>query len=260
MPVVIDDADTCRTPIFLIGVHRSGTSLMRRVLNAHPSIACPPESYFLAHYAEMLADESIFGLSGMGYSREEARLALRRHAAHFHEAFRRAESKPRWADKTPQYVFALEKLRALFGPEARFILLFRDPYDVAASIFRRGWRLHDDHPDLMTNTARYVLAGQTRMREFADAYPDQVYMLRYESVTADPETSLRPLFSWLGEPWSDDVLKHHEKSHNFGTEDPIVRGLKGFVPSQENWRSLAAEDRTTLTSVLGDWHADYVGQ
>ena len=257
MPVVMDDIDVCPNPIFLIGVHRSGTSLMRRILNAHPSIACPPESYFLIHYAEMLADETIFGLSGMGYSREQAWVALRRQSAHFHEAFRLAEGKQRWADKTPQYVFALEKLRALFGDEAKFVLLFRDPYDVAASIFRRGWRLHDDHPDLMTNTARYVLAGQTRMREFATAHPGQVYILRYESLTANPETSLRSLFSWLGEPWSDDVLQHHEKSHNFGTEDPIVRGLKGFVPSQDNWHNLAAEDRTTLTSVLGHWRADY---
>lgn len=259
MPVVIDDADMCRNPIFLIGVHRSGTSLMRRVLNAHPSIACPPESYFLTHYAEMLADETIHGLSGMGYSHDEARLAIRRQASHFHEAFRLAEGKSRWADKTPQYVFVVEKLRDLFGDEAKFVLLFRDPYDVAASIFRRGWRLQDDHPDLMTNTAHYVLAGHTRMRAFAAEHADQVHMLRYENLTADPQASLRPLFSWLGEPWSDDVLAHHEKSHNFGTEDPVVRGLKGFVPSQETWRNLPAQEHAKLSDVLADWRAEYVG-
>jgi hypothetical protein len=101
-PVVIGDDDRCESPIFIVGAHRSGTSLVRRLFNSHREIACPPESFFIANYAAMLDDRFVgAGYEAFGYSAEEARADIARKASELHEAYRIATGKSIWADKTP---------------------------------------------------------------------------------------------------------------------------------------------------------------
>lgn len=114
-PIHVDvDDDACERPIMIIGTHRSGTSLLRRVVDSHPSVACPPESFFLTHYAAALDDPLTGdGLAGMGFEGEAAKAGIQRGAVFFHEAYRRAQGKARWADETPAYAERLPTLARL---------------------------------------------------------------------------------------------------------------------------------------------------
>src|SRR4051812_31229152 len=64
-------------PVFLIGCPRSGTTLLRMILDSHPNVACPPESFFLLDLEKMWSSEdAIKGLQEMGYEREHVRTKL----------------------------------------------------------------------------------------------------------------------------------------------------------------------------------------
>jgi len=239
-PVVLADDNACDDPIFLIGVHRSGTSLTRRMFNCHRSIACPPESFFLQHYAKLIRDEESFaGFKGMGFGREAALKELRRAAARFHEAFRQAEGKPRWADKTPQYVFCADELLEIFGTQARFIVIFRHPFDIVTSIYHRGWRKLDFSEDLFENTVRYVAEAHDRQLAFLTRHPKQAKPLFYEALCQAPEATLKPLLEWLAEPWDPQMLDFAGGQHNRGIEDPVVLGMQTIEVNSGTWGTLS---------------------
>lgn len=250
--VVQGSTDSCQSPIFIVGTHRSGTSLLRRVLDSHHNIACPPESYWLAHYTHILGDQLAFdGLWNLGFDRKEAVEGLRQGAAHFHEAYRRAKGKQRWADKTPQYAEHLDTLRTLFGLEARFIFIFRHPMDVAFSVWKRGWCFGEKTDDDVADCARYVAASGQRQLTFLKAHPDACHIIYYDQLTRDPESTLRRLCaSFLNEPWDARMLEHHQVPHDFGCEDPIVRGTRGFRGSFANWHEWSPSQVNRAADVL----------
>jgi hypothetical protein len=80
-------------PIFIIGVHRSGTTLLRLVIDSHSRIAVPRESVFLLPLSEMLRDETAFvGLEGMGFEAKHVMLKLREFSDYFFNSYAAARA------------------------------------------------------------------------------------------------------------------------------------------------------------------------
>ncbi len=257
---VILDGSTdagCADPIFIVGTHRSGTSLVRRILDSHKNIACPPESYFLVSYSEMLQNkEVLLGLENLGFSGAEVTKAMRKSAAYFHEAYRRAKGKSRWADKTPQYVFHLNELFELFGQGAKFVFVFRHPLDVACSLWGRGWVFWDESGDRLGDVCRYVKDSMARQMDFLRQNPDKCFVVYYDALVERPESELRALMEFLAEPWDPVLLRHHEMHHDFGIEDPISRGTRGFNGSYMNWKSWTNDQLVKATGILEETISD----
>jgi sulfotransferase family protein len=250
--VLLDESELCDEPIFLIGTGRSGTSLCRRILDSHSRIACPPETHFLKHFAAMVRDEESFqGLDGLGYSsRPEALQLIRRWSSRYHEAYRMARGKARWADQTPQYVPIVPELETIFGPSARYIMLYRHPLDVAYSwLAARSLLGHYDN-ELLVDRALYVASDIATQLAFTSEHPDRCFRLDYELLVNAPEQTLRPMFEFLGEPWEPEVLRFYEFDHNFGTEDYTVAGTRGFIRSQGNWRGLTDAQLEAILPIL----------
>ena len=142
---------------FVVGVGRSGTTLLRLMLDAHPALTIPPETHFAPELIsaagkrrakpERLAEIVVsqrqwgdFGLDATELRRRfealdplDAGAALRA----FYGLYAERAGKPRWGDKTPIYVEHMREIGAAL-PEARFIHLIRDGRDVALSRIRRA--------------------------------------------------------------------------------------------------------------------------
>jgi hypothetical protein len=194
-------------PIFLVGCQRSGTTMLRLVLDSHSRLSCGPETRFLPDLRR-LVDRDWERLSRFGFPREDW---LRRIAEFFggiHADYAASRGKVRWADKTPLYALSLDFVTEVF-PDAQIVHLIRDGRDVVVSHRKRFgyWSA----VKCVVKWPRYI---HTARRFGAALPPDRYYELRYEDVVADPEKALRALFEFLGEPWEDGVLDYATKPHD----------------------------------------------
>lgn len=195
------------SPIFILGAPRSGTTLLRLVLDAHPHISAGPETRFLLDLAR------IFGqhwerLERFGFDRAYWLDKVAAFFATVHADYAASRGKTRWCEKTPRYTVIADLVAELY-PDARFIHVVRDGLDVVASHRQRwGWRsAHDAIADWRTLVRK--------ARRFGASVGEERYLeVRYEEVVADAEAALRPVFAFLGEPWDDAVLRFDEESHD----------------------------------------------
>jgi hypothetical protein len=204
-----------RPPIFIVGSPRSGTSLLRLILDSHPAIACGPESHIL---------------SGMGTDLEKFWRQLQRYGwdeSYWHAKYRelfesfksdyaRSKGKVRWADKTPRYARHLPFIASLF-PEAQVVHVIRDVRLVTASALARwGWRRAWEVPE-------HWVTNVTAARAFGASAPAGRYReIRFEDLVGDTETTLRGLFEWLGEDWDPRVLDYDRFDHDDSTRNQTI--------------------------------------
>ncbi len=236
-------------PIFVVGVHRSGTTLLRLILDSHSRIACPPESFFVAPLSSLLEDpKAMEGLEAMGFDETHVLGKLRETASYFFETYAATHGKARWADKTPSYVNCLDTLERLYGPECRYLLLFRHGLDAACSIAEMPNRDLEPYVeacqgDRYAAAARYWSAQCEKMLAFKARHPERCLELRYEELTSEPEARVPEIFEFLGEAWEPAVLRFHEQSHDtwMGLQDEKAARSKGFEPNTERWRTQPAD-------------------
>ena len=193
-------------PIFVVGCPRSGTTMLRQILDSHPAISCGPETRFLWGMRG-IEERNWASLAGFGLTIDEWHDRVRELFESLHDHYARSQGKTRWADKSPDYALMLEYIEELY-PECQVVHIVRDPSDVVQSWIRfygvrsvrraaRSW-------------VRYVRAAH----EFARSRPaHRALEVRYEDLVGDPEQSLRALFAWLGESWAPEVLDFDRRRH-----------------------------------------------
>ena len=206
------------TPSFvvLLGFPRSGTTLLSRLLDAHPEISCPPETHLLSAASRFLSEQTevegppigvLSGLSFVGIPADEVIAPLREMVFGFHR--RIADGAPVWVEKTGSDIFHLETIEMLLRGQARFLTLIRNPLDVIASNLdleaEMGAQLSDlatataGHPDRFEGLARAWVDRAAALDAFAARQADGVvYRLRYEDLLADPAPVLSGVLDWLG--------------------------------------------------------------
>jgi hypothetical protein len=218
--------DLSERPFFVVGNPRSGTTLLRFILSSHPRLHIPGETGFLP----FLGFEADAQLSAIRVRRVLAQIGtLNREWAglvHDPEVFYSMLAQPtlacvldqlyrkvieghgavRWGDKTPDYVRYLPLLSRIFAT-AQFVHVIRDGRDATLSA-RKKWgrgRWYMDDYYLLRNWARNVERG----RAAGQALPPGRYLeIRYEDLVREPESTLRVLCDFLGEPFHAAMLDH----------------------------------------------------
>jgi hypothetical protein len=194
-------------PIFIVGCQRSGTTLLRLILDAHPRLSVGPETRFLDDLAKV-TDEEWPRIEPYGLPREyfHERFAQMFHDFQIDYAHRRG--KARWGDKSPRYTLRIPFLNQLF-PNCQIIHVIRDGRDVVTS-HRERWGYASAYK-ATAKWQRYIEAARAAGAELG---PSRFTEVRYEALVADPEPELRALLEFLGEPWDDAVLHHEDAPHD----------------------------------------------
>jgi hypothetical protein len=243
--------DAAREPaVFVVGMNRSGTTLLRMMLDAHPQLTIPPETHFVPDLIKacredgatpedaLAAMKSAREWGDFGFSDEEMLTRLRAlpklrpgpAVRTFYEAYMQQQGKPRWGEKTPTYVQKMKLIqRAL--PEARFVHVIRDGRDVALSVLDRTVR-DLTAGDVATRWQKKI----TKAREDAPAL-DHYMEIRYEDLILDTESVLRKVADFIDLPWDDSMLHYHERSAE------RLREMARALPGDGRAKELSVERR-----------------
>ena len=214
---------------FVVGVNRSGTTLLRMMLDSHPELAIPPETHFLpalfkelhgrknenpmsaAEVVEFLVAHRRWGDFGLDPAELEARISQRQVKPKFvlrsfYALYAEHQGKSRYGDKTPGYVKQMGVIQRSL-PEARFIHLIRDGRDVAVSRENRsaGEELTAErHAMIWKRRINRARRQQSRLKHYLE--------LRYEDLVRDPEPVLREVCEFIELEYDPAMLAYHERS------------------------------------------------
>ena len=243
---VVERAAVLRTddrPVFVGGCPRSGTTLLRSMLNAHPALALPRETHFVleayrrrASFGDLRDDANRARLATwivtrkrtqfdrLELSRDRSLRALRDAPPTVGsvvgtalELFAERFGKPRWGDKRPRYVQELPAIFDMF-PDAQFVAIVRDPRAVVASMKKLGWLDSWYDGTVAGGVDRWlhaVRAGRQGLRRYRD---DQLLEIRYEDLVDDPAGVLSHMCTFLG--LSHDGLDAMLQFHRGDTDIP----------------------------------------
>jgi hypothetical protein len=261
---------------FLVGSERSGTTLFRLMLDAHPDMAVPPESYFIIDlYRRRKRYESGDGqryntialandLAGSRWFRawgmppKELATAMRREDdVDFAEAIRKIYrgyakmfGKSRYGDKTPAYVQHIRVLAEIF-PEARFVHLIRDGRDVAMSLTEVKW----GPTDVLEAALQWRERVQRGRQAGAELGAHRYLEVRYERLVAEPEAVLRETSEFVELSFDEVMLRHSETAGDRvpGRRDGL-HGRAATAPSAvRDWRrDMPREDLEAVEAAAGD--------
>lgn len=218
-------------PIFIVGVHRSGTTLLRYMLNSHSRIYIPPESDFIPRFfrrdpGEELREkriaymlDTIFGRYRFVKEWVGAKpatdgflhaMAGRTPAAFLetlYSVYADQHGAQRWGDKTPIYASYIDLIHAIL-PQAQFIHIIRDGRDAALSMLEK-YGQREFHVDIYFAARNWVRRIRQAQASAEDLAPDLFYELRYEYLVEYPEPALQSLCEFLDEPYDPNMARHH---------------------------------------------------
>jgi hypothetical protein len=268
--------------LFIVGCPRSGTTLVRRIVDAHAEIAVTRETHWVVEWFRRCAQRTREGfvtpelLSGLLKERRFSRLVVdareledllerdepvsyARFVTAVFDLYGRSRGKPIVGDKTPKYVRHLPTLRALW-PDVRIVHVVRDGRDVCLSA--NGWTRHlvslerrfpTWRSDPVTTAALWWEWHARAGREDGTASrPELYYELRYESLVADVEAECANLCAFLGVPYDDAMVRFHEGRTK---ADPGLDAKHAWLPATpglRDWRTqMPAADVVRFEAAAG---------
>lgn len=275
------DGVSCE-PFFIITAGRSGSTLLRAIINQDPTVCIPPESHVLGpltrkfrrcfrflpwEYVVRLVgsefqskvpgfgfwqlDMHPFYAKALGLPEEERSLARLIDLLYVHYLEDKKPRATRWGDKSLSNAFHLPMLEQLY-PAARYVLLIRDGRDVAVSLVAA-----DTTPVTeVSRAAHYWERSVTNAHRFVAGLDAQKHMeVRYEELVRQPETIAARVYDFLGIPFDPSVLQVSDSVDTLGDANrPIHRNLRRPINADSigKWRqALPPDEQAALQKQLG---------
>jgi hypothetical protein len=214
----------------IVGAPRSGTTLLRFMLDAHPAMAIPPETGFLPLVKVLRSSDGRlrerffeavtsfppdatawkdFGIAGQRFQallQEISPFSVAAGCRAFYRAYAERFGKSRWGDKTPTYCLHLTSIEELL-PEAHFIHLIRDGRDVALSLRAMWFSPGDDMEVLARHWAACVTAARRQGPRCA-----HYLEVRFDDLIHDPRAVLAGICQFLDLPFVPAMLDYHRRT------------------------------------------------
>ncbi|ROO91021.1 sulfotransferase family protein [Actinocorallia herbida] len=189
------------SPVFLLSSVRSGSTLLRVLLNSHSRIRAPHELHLRTLKVEPSREFSEDVMDALGLTRTELEHLLWDRILHYELV---STGKDVIVDKTPANALIWQRISSVW-PNARYVFLQRHPASVVESVLNR--RKNADRAEVVKEVLDYV-TGVEEARRMLDGVT-----VKYEDLTADPARETQRICAYLGLPWEESMLDYGAKDH-----------------------------------------------
>ncbi len=226
----LQGANTSDVPIFIVGLMRSGTSLVEQIIATHSSVFGAGE---LSDITEL--SDPIYK-AGRKAKMADAHLMAQ---TYLDRMARRSNGAARSVDKMPGNFFNVGLIKTVF-PNAKIINMVRDPRDNCFSIYKNFFDTYaHQYAYDQAELARFANSYKRMMNMWDEQFPDAVYHVKYEDLVTNQETESRKLLDHLGLPWEDQVLEFHKTKRMVRTASVNQVRQKVYTSSVKSWQAYA---------------------
>ncbi len=240
-PPLADEAQTGEAnPIFVVGMPRTGTTLVDRILSSHASVVSIGELTNFGLLLKQAAKTASPYVLDPETLEKSAQTDLRKIGTAYIESTRRLRGdSPYFVDKMPLNFFYAPLILAAL-PSARIIVLRRNPMDACLSNYRQLFRTsfsYYNYTHDLSDTAKFYAGFEALMTKWRDELPASRFMeIYYEDIVAEQEKQTRTLISFCGLPWMDQCLHFHENAAPVATASSVQVRQPLYSSSIGRWK------------------------
>jgi tetratricopeptide (TPR) repeat protein len=227
-------------PIFILGLPRSGSTLLEQILASHSQVEGTSELPYLSRIAGWLNRNRADGINYPEAVRELEPRDFERLGQDYlaYAQLHRRLGAPRFIDKMPNN-FPNIGLLSLILPNARIIDARRHPLDACLSCYRQLFAKGQAFTYDLTEIGEYYLQYQRMMDHWAQVLPGQVLTVQYEEVVTDFERQVRRVLAFCGLAWEDACLRFYESDRPVRTPSAEQVRQPIYDRSIGHWRHYA---------------------
>lgn len=238
-------------PVFIVGMPRSGTTLVEQILASHPEVHGAGEVHALrnALREELTPDPADYGLPA-ALARADA-AALERGAARYSAWLdAQAPGARKVTNKLPGNMVFVGLIHLLY-PQARIVHCSREPLDTCLSCYTKLFTTGHPFSYELGELGRFHAMYRKLMQGWRRALPDAMLELNYETLVAEFEGEVRRLVAFCDLPWDEACLRFHESKHSVRTASLAQVRRPIYSASVGRWKHYEKE-LTPLKAALKD--------
>lgn len=235
--------DETRGPIFIIGMPRTGTTLVERILGSHSEVTSIGEAVDFPEEltAAARAAHARLGLTDSNLMHASLQMDFGALGRNYVTAIRHLAGAHRYTiDKLP-FNFRYAGLIHKALPKASIVHLTRDPMDTCYAIFKTMFINAYHFSYQLDELAEYFVSYRRMMDHWRAAMPGVILDIRYEELVSDPEMQCRRLLAHCELPWEDQVLHFHTSTKAATTASAVQVRRPIYRSSVHKWRNFARE-------------------
>ena len=221
-------------PIFIVGMPRSGTTLVEQILASHSNVEATDELPFLNQFGLELERAE-------GYAKALADFDADRQASYAQKYLDQSQpyrklGRPYFIDKHPINFLHIGLIKALF-PKAKIINVIRDPLDNAIGLFKMYFSEGAEYSFSMQGIIYHWQGYLTLMRHWEQLYPGEMMHLSYEDLAHNPEKKITDILEYCGLAVEDQCFRFYE------SDRPVLTPSAGQVRSPITTKSIGSGQR-----------------
>lgn len=233
--IVCDSAE----PIFIVGMPRTGTTLVEQILSSHSQVYAAGELQNFPLQVQRLTGSAAGDVLDPTTFAQSLQLDMQELGSGYISSTRpRTGHTPHFIDKLPLNFLYLGLIK-LALPRARLICLRRDPMDTCLSNYRQLFAVNFKHYQYnydLLDCGRYYIQFERMMQHWHEVMPGAVHEVSYEALVANPEQTSRELLRYCDLPWEDQCLAFHQRKTSVATPSAVQVRQGIYSSSVKRWQ------------------------
>lgn len=228
-----------REPIFIVGMPRTGTTLVEQILAGHSQVYAAGELQNFPLLVKRMTQSPSADVIDIETVRRSARLDMAALGRTYIDSTRPGTGQAaHFIDKLPLNVLYLGLIKRAL-PNAKLVCLRRDPMDTCLSNYRQlfatNFRYYYYNYDLL-DCGRYYIQFDHLMRHWRETLPGAIYEVQYETLVENPERVTGELLAHCGLPWEAQCLSFHQRKTSVATASAVQVRREIYTSSVDRWR------------------------